>query len=252
MGSVTLSVVGLPSATCAAAESACLQAVINALTALLPPTAPAAKGGVAITKYYDAGSGVSTTFEASFAVLQAPGALVAVPATVRGGLGAGSAGASALAASIAQAPGSRAADLSVAVLSVQSADYGGAGAGGGGGGGGGGSGGGGGVTAATIVLILLVALQCVFFPAVLLKCYLRHATISLPPVLMGLFGLAPHSFNSLDEGAAGAVAPKAADVAASGVVAAGYGGDAASAAEAAAVAVAPADVEASAAAGATN
>ena len=51
MGSVTLSVVGLPSAACAAAESACLQAVINALTALLPPTAPAAKGGVAITKY---------------------------------------------------------------------------------------------------------------------------------------------------------------------------------------------------------
>ena len=236
MGSVTLSVVGLPSAACAAAESACLQAVINALTALLPPTAPAAKGGVAITKYYDAGGGVGTTFEASVAVLQAAGALVAVPATVRGGLGAGTAGAAALAASIAQATGSRAAGLSIAVLSVQSADYGGAGAGGGG------SGGGGGVTAATIVLIVLFALQCVFFPAVLLKCYLRHATISLPPVLMSLFGLAPHSFNSLDEGAAGAAAAKSADFAGSGA-AAGYGSNAASASEGAAVAVAPADVE---------
>ena len=254
MGSVTLSVVGLPSAACAAAESACLQAVINALTALLPPTAPAAKGGVAITKYYDAGGGVGTTFEASFAVLQAAGALVAVPATVRGGLGAGSAGGAALAASLAQATGSRAAGLSVAVLSVQSADYGGAGAGGGGSGGGGG-GGGGGVTAATIVLIVLVALQCVFFPAVLLKCYLRHATISLPPVLMSLFGLAPHSFNSLDEGAAGiaAAAAKSADFAGSGATA-GSGSNAASASEGAAVAVAPADVEvvASAAAEATN
>ena len=252
MGSVTLSVVGLPSAACAAAESACLQAVINALTALLPPTAPAAKGGVAITKYYDAGGGVGTTFEASFAVLQAAGALVAVPATVRGGLGAGTAGAAALAASIAQATGSRAAGLSVAVLSVQSADYGGAGAGGGGSGGGGG-GGGGGVTAATIVLIVLFALQCVVFPAVLLKCYLRHATISLPPVLMSLFGLTPRSFNSLDEGATGAAAAKSADFAGSGA-AAGYGSNAASASEGAAVAVAPADVEvvASAAAEATN
>jgi len=253
MGSVALSVVGLPSNACAAAESACLQAVVDALTALLPPTAPAAKGGVAITKYYDSSSGgvIGTTFEASFAVLQAVGALVAVPATVRGGLAAGSVGSAALAANIAKATGSRATGLSVAVLSVQSVDYAGAGAGAGAGNGGGGSGGlgggsGGGVTAGTVVLILLVVLQCVLFPAVLLKCYLRNATISLPPVLMSLFGLAPHSFNSLDEGTAGAA--RAATAAGGAAGAGSGGGDAACAAEA--VVVAPADVAVAASAGA--
>jgi hypothetical protein len=210
MGSATVVVVGLPFATCAAAESACLQAVVGALAALLPPPAPAAKGGVSITSYFAGGGG--TTFEASFAVLQAAGARVPVPATLRSGLAAGSAGEGALAASIAQATGSRADGLRVTVLSAQSADYSGAGAGGSGAGSGGvnSGGGGGGVTAGTIVLILLVVLQCVIFPACLLKCYLRHATVSLPPVLVSLFGLAPHAFNSLDEGAgAGAKAASA-------------------------------------------
>ena len=201
LGSTTVIVLGLPASACAAAEAACVQAVADMLTALLPPTAPAARSGAVVTRYYEVPSG--TAFEASFAVMQPPGSSTSVAASLRGGLAAGSAGAGALAASVARATGTQASGLGVSVQAVQSTDYGGAGAGGGGGGGGGGgsSSGSSGASATTILLIALVVLQCTVLPASLLYCYARRGeTVSLPPAVASFFGLAAHrTFSALDE-----------------------------------------------------
>ena len=198
-GSVALTVIGLPTAACAAAEAACLQAVASALGALLPPPAPPPAGGVSVVRYFDSSAtfaalaAQSTTFESSFAVMQqqamgAPGALP-VGAALRLQLGGSGPGGAALVTRIAQAAGiPRPSSLSLGGVSVSAVDYAAIGSAVCATGGGAGAAG---VSATVVVLILLVVLQCVSFGYALCYCGRRGARLPLPPWVIELFALGP-------------------------------------------------------------